>query len=42
MKKIIAGILLMVCAVGLAGCEMMKGAGKDIQEGGKNIEKAAS
>jgi len=36
------GILLAVCVLGIAGCEMMKGAGKDIQQGGKNIEKAAS
>ncbi len=42
MKKIITGIVLVVCAFGLVGCEMMKGAGKDIQEGGKQIEKAAS
>ena len=42
MKKVIAGIVLVLFAAGLAGCEMMKGAGKDIQEGGKRIEKAAS
>ncbi len=42
MKKIAAGLLLVLCSLSLVGCEMMKGAGKDIQQGGKNIEKAAS
>jgi len=42
MKRIFAGIFLVVCVICLAGCDLMKGAGKDIQEGGKQIEKAAS
>jgi len=42
MKRVIAGVLFVVCAVTIAGCETMKGAGKDIQGGGQNIQKAAS
>ena len=34
--------MFIVVAVTLAGCETMKGAGKDIQGGGRNIERAAS
>ena len=41
MKKIIAGILFMASVVVLAGCETMKGAGKDIQGGGRSVERAA-
>ena len=42
MKQIIAGIMFIVVAAALAGCETMKGAGKDIQGGGRNIERAAN
>ena len=42
MKKIIAGILFMAVAGVLAGCETMKGAGKDIQGGGRSVERAAN
>lgn len=42
MKKITTYVVLVVCALGLVGCETMKGAGKDIQDGGRNIEEAAS
>ena len=42
MKRFIAGIILVVCTLALVGCETMKGAGKDIQTGGQDIQKAAS
>jgi predicted small secreted protein len=42
MKRFIAGILFVVCAAALVGCETVKGAGRDIQGGGQNIQKAAS
>lgn len=42
MKKLIAGLLFVICAATLIGCETMKGAGRDIQGGGQNIQKAAS
>ena len=42
MKKIIAGILLIVAVSALTGCETMKGAGKDIQGGGRSVERAAN
>ncbi len=42
MKRLMVGIILIACAAALVGCETMKGAGKDIQGGGENIQKAAS
>ena len=42
MKKLMAGIMFIVVATALVGCETMKGAGKDIQGGGRNIERAAN
>ena len=42
MKQIIAGIMFIVVAVTLVGCETMKGAGKDIQGGGRSIERVAA
>ena len=42
MKRIIAGIMFIVVAAVLAGCETMKGAGKDIQGGGRSIERVAA
>ena len=41
MKRFIAGIILFVCVVSLAGCGTMRGIGQDVQTGGRNIEKAA-
>ena len=41
MKKIIAGMMLIITAAVLSGCETMKGAGKDIQGGGRSIERVA-
>ncbi len=42
MKKFIAGIIFIACAAALVGCETVKGAGRDIQGGGQNLQKAAS
>ena len=42
MKRFIAGIIFVACVAALVGCETMKGAGRDIQGGGQNIQKAAS
>ena len=42
MKRFIAGIIFVACTVALVGCETMKGAGKDIQGGGRSIQKAAT
>ena len=42
MKKIIAGMMMVACAAGLIGCETMKGAGRDMQDAGHNVQKAAS
>ena len=38
---LIAGIILVVCAAALVGCETMQGFGKDVQGGGRSIQKAA-
>ena len=42
MKKIMAGIMFIAMAAALTGCETMKGTGKDIQGGGRALEKAAN
>lgn len=42
MKRFIAGIIFVACAAALIGCETMKGAGRDIQSGGHEIQEAAS
>jgi predicted small secreted protein len=42
MKKTIAAILLVVSAAAIAGCETMKGAGRDIEDGGQNLQNAAN
>ena len=41
MKKIMAGILFIVATTALVGCETMKGTGKDLQGGGRALERAA-
>ena len=41
MKKIMTGVLFVVMAATLTGCETMKGTGRDIQGGGRAIERAA-
>jgi len=42
MKRFIAGIIFVACAAALVGCETMKGAGRDLQHGGQEIEEKAS
>ena len=42
MKRFIAGIIFIACAAALVGCETMKGTGRDMQDAGHNIQKAAS
>ncbi|ALG67504.1 entericidin A/B family lipoprotein [Beggiatoa leptomitoformis] len=41
MKKIIAAIAMLLMVSSLAACNTIAGAGKDVQEGGKAVEKAA-
>jgi entericidin B len=40
-KKIALLCILIVCCITLFGCNTMHGAGKDIEKGGKAIQKAA-
>ena len=42
MKRYIAGIILAVCVLAVAGCGTMRGFGQDVQGGGRDIQKAAS
>ena len=42
MKTIAVGIMLVFTVVLITGCETMKGAGKDIQGGGRSIERVAA
>ena len=42
MKRFLAVMMFIAVAGALVGCETMKGAGRDIQGGGQNIQKAAS
>ncbi len=42
MKRFIAGVILFTCAAALVGCETMKGAGRDMEAPGHNIQKTAS
>lgn len=42
MKRFLAAIIFVTCAATLAGCETMKGAGKDLEAAGKNIQKSAN
>jgi entericidin B len=41
MLKKLAAVLLIACFTGLAGCNTMSGAGKDIQKGGEALENSA-
>ena len=41
MLEKLAAVLLIACFAGLAGCNTMAGAGKDIQKGGENLENSA-
>ena len=40
LKKLVA-MLMIACFAGLAGCNTMSGAGKDIQKGGEKLEDSA-
>ena len=40
-KKIALLCMLIVCCITLFGCNTMNGAGKDIEQGGKEIQKAS-
>ena len=40
-KKIALWCILIVCCITLFGCNTVHGAGKDIEQGGKAIEKAS-
>jgi predicted small secreted protein len=42
MKRFVMIVCLIAVAAALVGCETLKGAGKDLQGGGQNIQKAAS
>lgn len=42
MNRVIAGLILFVCVATLVGCETMRGAGRDIEDTGKNIQKTAN
>jgi predicted small secreted protein len=41
MRRVVA-LVLMICAVVLAGCETMKGLGKDMEKAGEAIQKKAN
>ena len=41
MKRMNWLVVLVVAALGLAGCNTVQGMGKDIKKGGEAIEKAA-
>jgi entericidin B len=40
-KKLALLCILLVCCITLFGCNTMNGAGKDIEQGGKAIQKAS-
>jgi predicted small secreted protein len=42
MKRLIAMMMFVAFAAALIGCETMKGAGRDIEDTGHNIQKTAS
>ncbi len=41
MRKIAAGIVLLMCVVALSGCHTVKGVGEDIESGGRAIERSS-
>jgi predicted small secreted protein len=41
MKKILVVMLLAAFALGLAGCETVKGVGRDMEKAGEAIQKSA-
>lgn len=40
--RILIGSLLLVCVVGLSGCNTIKGFGKDVTKTGEAIERSAT
>jgi len=42
MKRLIAGLIFVATAATLMGCETMRGAGRDIEDTGHNIQKTVS
>jgi predicted small secreted protein len=42
MKRFIAGVIFIGCVAALVGCETVKGAGRDIEDTGHNIQKTAN
>lgn len=40
--KILVSILALVCILATSGCNTAEGFGKDLQQGGKSIQKAAN
>ena len=41
MKKLILAIVSVIAVIGLSACNTVKGVGKDIEQGGEAIQKAA-
>ncbi len=41
MKKVALSVLVVLCITALAGCNTVKGVGKDIESGGKAIERSS-
>jgi len=41
MRKLLSAVLLGTFLAGLAGCNTMAGAGKDVQRGGQKLEDSA-
>lgn len=41
MKKIISVLGILMLAIGLSGCNTMKGFGKDVERGGEKVQGAA-
>jgi entericidin B len=41
MKKVLVVMLLAALALGLAGCETVKGVGRDMEKAGEAIQKSA-
>lgn len=40
--KVFASIVALICFVAISGCNTAEGFGKDLQQGGQSIQKAAS
>ena len=42
MKRIVAAVVLIVAVIPLLSCKTVQGIGRDIEKGGKAIERAAT